>query len=269
MRRLQFLFLAITFFMIGFCNQTAHSDLIPLASVAYVGTASEETGLPLDDETSIINSSGLSDELLADGSNLTTVTHDAVELVGVANAWATIDAGPAAGDWFTDGENDGTVIFDFDLGDIYIVDSFATWGYHFGVANGNSIAEVIFDFSTDGGATIDSSQTVAVPLPDPIDAASIIVLKPTNANFIKMTVTDNHFGGPAGGDRIGIAEIRFTTPSNVLLGDVNLDGQVNLLDVQPFVDLLTTGIFQAEADINQDGVVDLLDVAPFVDLLSG
>ena len=55
----------------------------------------------------------------------------------------------------------------------------------------------------------------------------------------------------------------------LVLGDVNLDGVVNLLDVQPFVDLLTSGGYQADADINQDGVVDLLDVLPFVDLLTG
>ena len=52
-------------------------------------------------------------------------------------------------------------------------------------------------------------------------------------------------------------------------GDVNQDGVVNLLDVQPFADLLTTGSFQVEADINQDGVVNLLDIEPFVALLSG
>ena len=56
--------------------------------------------------------------------------------------------------------------------------------------------------------------------------------------------------------------------SEVLLGDVNLDGAVNLLDVDPFVELVSTGVFQAEADINEDGFVDLLDVQPFVDLLS-
>ncbi|MEM9413229.1 MAG: hypothetical protein AAGA30_19120, partial [Planctomycetota bacterium] len=55
----------------------------------------------------------------------------------------------------------------------------------------------------------------------------------------------------------------------VLLGDVNLDGIIDLLDVSPFVHLLTNGDFQAEADINQDNFVDLLDVAPFVNLLSG
>ncbi len=57
--------------------------------------------------------------------------------------------------------------------------------------------------------------------------------------------------------------------SELLLGDVNRDGLVNLLDVQPFVDLLTSGGFQAEADINQDGVVNLLDVDPMVALLTG
>ena len=40
-----------------------------------------------------------------------------------------------------------------------------------------------------------------------------------------------------------------------LKADVNLDGVVNLLDVQPFVNLLTSGGFQVEADINGDGVV--------------
>ena len=52
-------------------------------------------------------------------------------------------------------------------------------------------------------------------------------------------------------------------------GDVNQDGIVSLLDVAPFVELLTTGEYQVEADINQDGSVDLLDVAPFVKLLAG
>ncbi len=61
-----------------------------------------------------------------------------------------------------------------------------------------------------------------------------------------------------------------TTPGpGVLLGDVNGDGVVNLLDVAPFVDAITNGIYIPEADINQDGVVDLLDVQPFVDILSG
>ena len=53
-----------------------------------------------------------------------------------------------------------------------------------------------------------------------------------------------------------------------LLGDINCDGVVDLLDVAPFVDLITNGGFSTKADINLDGVVDLLDVAPFINLLT-
>lgn len=52
-------------------------------------------------------------------------------------------------------------------------------------------------------------------------------------------------------------------------GDVNCDGFVDLLDIGPFVEALSTGIFNIAADVNQDGVNNLLDVGPFVELLSG
>ena len=66
---------------------------------------------------------------------------------------------------------------------------------------------------------------------------------------------ENEFGGGGGGD--------------VICGDINMDGEVDLLDVAPFVVLIVDGIFQAEGDINGDGEVDILDVAPFVEKLVG
>ena len=60
-----------------------------------------------------------------------------------------------------------------------------------------------------------------------------------------------------------------TFSGGLLLGDVNMDCSVDLLDVSSFVEAVSTGIFVEEADINQDGNVDLLDVAPFVALLAG
>ena len=42
---------------------------------------------------------------------------------------------------------------------------------------------------------------------------------------------------------------------NIILGDVNGDGMVDLLDVEPFVDLLINGGYLPEADMNEDGVV--------------
>ena len=57
------------------------------------------------------------------------------------------------------------------------------------------------------------------------------------------------------------------TPS-VLLGDVNLDGTVNFLDISSFIALLTTGDFQMEGDVNKDGSVNFLDISPFILILS-
>ncbi len=55
----------------------------------------------------------------------------------------------------------------------------------------------------------------------------------------------------------------------VIPGDVNGDGQVNGLDVDPFVALLVAGQSDAAADMNGDGLVNGLDVELFVTALVG
>jgi hypothetical protein len=50
---------------------------------------------------------------------------------------------------------------------------------------------------------------------------------------------------------------------------VNGDGVVNGLDVDPFVDVLLNGPYQAAADMNEDGDVNGLDVDPFVAAVVG
>ena len=60
-----------------------------------------------------------------------------------------------------------------------------------------------------------------------------------------------------------------TPGGEVVLGDINMDGDVDLLDVNGFVDALSSSFFVCRADINMDGVVNLLDVAPFVDAIIG
>ena len=56
---------------------------------------------------------------------------------------------------------------------------------------------------------------------------------------------------------------------STLLGDVNLDGTVDFLDISPFIAVLSGGIDQAEADCNEDGEVNFLDISPFISILSG
>lgn len=64
-------------------------------------------------------------------------------------------------------------------------------------------------------------------------------------------------------------QVVVVVPATGILGDVNMDGTVDLLDVNPFVEILGDNEYQFEADVNQDGVVNLLDIDPFVSLLSG
>ena len=55
----------------------------------------------------------------------------------------------------------------------------------------------------------------------------------------------------------------------IILGDVNQDGEVNSLDINPFISILAAANFLEQADCNQDGVVNFLDIAPFIAILSG
>lgn len=75
--------------------------------------------------------------------------------------------------------------------------------------------------------------------------------------------------GSATAESLGIVVGAATQRSPHLLGDVNLDGTINLLDVSPFVSLLNSGGYLVEADTDQNCQVNLLDVGAFVDLLSG
>ena len=79
-----------------------------------------------------------------------------------------------------------------------------------------------------------------------------------NGQYYVNIHTDGFFTG----------ELRANLVVSVLLGDVNGSGEVDLLDVQPFVELLTNGGFSLEADVNCDGDVNLLDVSPFVEILT-
>jgi len=49
----------------------------------------------------------------------------------------------------------------------------------------------------------------------------------------------------------------------------NCDGNVDLLDIDPFIELVASGTFSAKADFDGDGAVTLLDVGPFVEALTG
>ena len=126
------------------------------------------------------------------------------------------------------------------------------------------ILEAYYAFSDDGGDT----WTEVVLTKEPFDTA------------------DDGFGGLFIGDYLGIGvsgttvyPCYLTTSDGIanvfvqkisndfVLGDLDGDGEVTLLDVKPFVNLIVNQGFDKQADINGDGNVDILDIAGFVELI--
>ncbi|MEM9409888.1 MAG: dockerin type I domain-containing protein [Planctomycetota bacterium] len=113
-----------------------------------------------------------------------------------------------------------------------------------------------------------------------IATAGNIEAQGTNNVFVADTISIIGGGSGNNGDgfltaafsSIGIPNFTITGEQLVepiLHGDLNCDGLVNLLDVSPFIDVVSSGEFDVKADVNQDGLVNLLDVSPFVEILSG
>ena len=59
-----------------------------------------------------------------------------------------------------------------------------------------------------------------------------------------------------------------TLTSDLQLGDCNQDGFVDFSDIAPFISVLATDGYLAEADTNEDGAVTFDDIGPFIVLLS-
>ena len=92
-----------------------------------------------------------------------------------------------------------------------------------------------------------------------------ITMRSETENFVLMRVDSLESTEP--GAMAATLVINFT--GGLLLGDLNRDCEVTLLDVAPFIDAVAAGDYVPAADCNEDGAVNLLDVAAFIEILSG
>ena len=108
----------------------------------------------------------------------------------------------------------------------------------------------------------------------------------TTFDLLAFHATSGAFGGTDGpapgssstgeannGVDISSIMITFASANDLLIGDTNLDGIVNFLDISPFISILSGGAgFDpqaiANADINQSGEVNFLDISPFINALA-
>ncbi len=138
-------------------------------------------------------------------------------------------------------ENGKLIIFNIDG------TSFENYPLDFGVGFQSSPSVVNLDNDNDMEIIIGTAQNLSV-----IDIKS----STTNNQFYWYTYRgDQHKTGS------------YTT-SNILLGDLNSDGQINVQDVVIIINVVLGSMEQmASADLNNDGTVDVLDVVSLINLI--
>lgn len=126
----------------------------------------------------------------------------------------------------------------------------------------------------DGTVTVDIAGIGSFSLNNDEDVPQDQFSLPFGTGFIPagadITISLSSPDAPSANVRIQAITIStVAVPAPCLLGDVNLSGSVDFLDIVPFIGILSNGGFLCQADTNEDGAVNFLDIVPFIAILSG
>ena len=128
-------------------------------------------------------------------------------------------------------------------------------------------AKYTLEYSYDGGATWQKANTI-----DQLDAAEVpekskatvrwmLNLLPSKPVNFRIAMT----GGGAASTYVD--DICFYYLDT--LGDVNLDGEINVADINAVIDIILMGGMRNAADVNQDEEVNIADVNTLIDMILG
>ena len=168
------------------------------------------------------------------------------------------------------------LVISFDPADPLNANKLAAFEAHYGIGAGVTIVGGLSE------SLSNSSGRISLQQPDALDSLgnipNVVVdevvyddLPPwadADGNGLSLERDDVDANGNFASSWIAATPTPGVFESSFLLGDANLDGIVNFLDISSFITLLSEGTFSAQADANQDGVVNFLDISPFIILLS-
>ena len=167
---------------------------------------------------------------------------------------------------------DGSVLYNFnrDSSVVFFGQSVSSAGD----VNGDGFSDLIVgglsDNSSNGSAWVFSGVDGSVLynfLGDSIDdnfGGSVSGAGDTNGDGLADFIVGATQGGAS---QRGNASV-YVSQISPLLGDANLDGVVDFLDISPFIGLLASNTYLKEADCDEDGLLNFLDIAPFIDILA-
>ena len=219
-------------------------DTVTITTVDIIALEFDATFTLTGNTLSALNGDGV--ETSISGSNAVGVNNPTIS----NSNYATIGSGGGENGDFNPGES---WVIEFDKDVVLKEFNFSS----IGAAGGES-----FDVTIEGGATMNFADgSAGDDFADPF--GTTIITAGTNLTFTCAgTIADTNV-------RISEVTVELVGGSEVLLGDVDLSGTVDFLDITPFIGVLSGGTFQAEADCDESGDVTFLDITPFINILSG
>jgi hypothetical protein len=193
----------------------------------------------------MVDGSGLSEAIPA-GDTLTHALGVTHLYDGVFESWVTMDPNGGNSDYYANGTAAPLIVLD--LGAEQSVGTIILWQYQNnggsnatdGARDGNHTRtiDVRFNTAADGSSNFAGSPTtvtlkeVWLGLGGVNSAQAFAIPAAPTARYVQLAVTDNYYGQPginAGGDRVGLGEVRFATEvvpelSSALLGALGLLG---------------------------------------------
>ena len=257
------------------------------AEIDFTGPINTSSGSPNPALNPLAGFYGEVDNINAPGTDLGIRTNNVNGMTIVNEAGETVVA-PQTGQFLN-----STTGFDFISGGEVGVTTLAPNTNYIGTLRVEFTDESLTSLDiTVGMATADAAASGAFDdiLTDTIliadDPGVQVGVNTTTFNLLAFHATSGAFGGTDGpspgssntgeannGIDISSIMITFASANDVLLGDTNLDGIVNFLDISPFISILAGGAgFDpqaiANADTNESGGISFLDISPFINILA-
>ena len=86
-----------------------------------------------------------------------------------------------------------------------------------------------------------------------------------NIQFYLSAIATNHNHATSGDDTY--TQIITLTPQNIVFGDINEDGTLNILDIVLIINMILSNEYSLFADVNEDGLLNVLDAVLLIDMI--
>ena len=135
--------------------------------------------------------------------------------------------------------------------------------------NSTTEAKFTLEYSVDNGATwtkaltIEDATAAIIPASSATQAIWQLNVKPDDPVLFRVAMT----GGSSAAAYVDDFILRYNDLS--LAGDVNVDGEVNIADINSVVSFILSNTGNAYGDVNGDGEINIADINAIVDMILG